>query len=570
MGQEPPGVVPKVFAPGIISLANRCEHGLCFNKDGQECYFTVRAANWSSAQIMVTRIENGQWTIPVQAPFSNNQSMCPSLADNDQSLYFSRSVDIYRVHRTAEGWSQPELVAAPASSPSQEYSCHISSLGNLWTCSWRSGGVGQCDLWRIRFADGQFTEATDLFTLNTTASDCGPVPGPNEDYIIWNSARAGGFGNMDLYISFSNGQGGWTSPRNLGPTINTSKTEAAPYISPDQKYLFFSRDDSSTDSTIYWVRVEAFLPDPNGPIFNLSTGQRFASIQNAVNCAQSGQIIMVSPGSYHENLILPNTPLTIRSANALDSAVVSLTTLSGEKTTPVVTLTAGSALRSIQGLTITGGADGIICQASRLQASGCIVTGNQDCGIEVSNESTLEMDHCIVAGNAGPGLRSLPKTGGRLGPVFSKVSITHSTIVQNRQYAIEGDGITVTNSILYFNGVSNGNVEIKGNNVNVLYSNVQGGFAGGNGNIGADPEFVALGTWADPNKPVTGDYHLKSRAGHWNPWTCTWMLDDINSPCIDAGDPNSPLDFEALGQCGDVVNIGAYGGTLEASRTTME
>ena len=82
---------------------------------------------------------------------------------------------------------------------------------------------------------------------------------------------------------------------------------------------------------------------------------------------------------------------------------------------------------------------------------------------------------------------------------------------------------------------------------------------------------MALGRWTNSNQYVLGDYHLKSRAGHWNPWTCAWVLDDdISSPCIDAGDPNSPLDYEALGQCGDVVNMGAYGGTPEASRTTKE
>jgi len=105
-----------------------------------------------------------------------------------------------------------------------------------------------------------------------------------------------------------------------------------PLLSPDHRYLFFSRDDTSTDENIYWVRVEAFLPDPNGPVFNLSTGQRFASIQTAINYAQSGQVILLSPGTYRENLILPNTPLTLRSANAQDSAVVSLTSLAWDKT----------------------------------------------------------------------------------------------------------------------------------------------------------------------------------------------------------------------------------------------
>ena len=574
MGQEPPGLTPKVFAPGLISLPNRCEHGLSLSKDGRECYLAIRAANWSSSQIMVMCYENGQWTTPVQAAFSDSQSICPSLADNDQSLYFSRSLDIWRVRRSptgsgTQGWSQPEIVGSPASSPQAEYSCHISSLGNLWTCSWRMGGVGGCDVWRVSSKEGQFAEATNLRTLNASASDCQPVPGPNEDYVLFHSDRAGGFGGADLYISFADGQGGWTAPRNLGPIINSSRNDAVPYLSPDHKYLFFSRDDTPADTNIYWVRVEAFLPDPNGPVFNLSSGERFASIQTAINYAQSGQVILLSPGTYKENLTLPNMPLTIRSANAQDSAVVSLTALAGDKGSPVVTLMPGSSLRSLQGLTITGGTDGIVCSGARLQLSSCVVAGHRDCGIEVSEESTLALDHCIVAGNVGAGLRSLPKATGRGPAKLSKVDLTQCTLVQNRGYALEGDGITVANSILYGNGTSVANVQIKDNTVKVSYSDVQGGFAG-QGNLDADPAFVASGTWSDPNTYALGDSHLKSKAGHWNPKICTWVLDDVTSPCIDAGDPSSPLGYEALGRCGTVVDMGAYGGTLEASRTTVE
>jgi len=424
-------------------------------------------------------------------------------------------------------------------------------------------------VWRISFADGQFKEATDIRAMNASADDCQPVPGPNEDYVVLHSGRPGGFGGVDLYASFADGQGGWAAPRNLGPIINSSKNDVAPYVSPDHKYLFFCRQDSATDQSVYWVRVEAFLPDPNGPVYNLSTGERFASIQTAVNYAQSGQVILVSPGIYHENLVLPNAQLTIRSANAQDSAVVALTTLAGDAGSPVVTLSPGTALRSLQGLTVTSGADGIVCAGARLQLSSCVITGHQDCGVEVSEEGTLGMDHCIVAGNAGPGLRSVPKTTARGSIKLSKVDLTQCTIVDNRGYALEGDGITVADSILYGNGISVGNVQIKGSDVRTSYSDVQGGF-GGRGDIDADPAFVASGAWTDQNTYVLGDYHLRSKAGHRNPKTCSWVQDDATSPCVDAGDPNSPLGYEALGECGTAVNMGAYGGTLEASRTTVE
>ncbi len=432
----------------------------------------------------------------------------------------------------------------------------------VWLNDWHGNLTADED----RFVDGQFTEATNLRTLNASISDCQPVPGPDEDYVVFHSDRPGGFGGSDLYISLADGLGGWTAPRNLGPIINSSKNDTVPYLSPDHKYLFFSREDTSTDTNIYWVSVDAFLPDPNGPVFNLSSGQRFASIQCAINYAEPGQVILISPGTYNENLILPNKALTIRSANAQDSAVVSLTTLAGDGSPPVVTVSIGTALRSLEGLTITGGTDGIVCSGANLALSHCVLTG---CGIEVSEESALSMDHCIVAGNAGPGLRSIPLITDRGMSKLSKVDLAHCTIVQNQGYALEGDGITVANSILYANGISVGNVQIKDSNVLVSYSDVQGGF-GGDGNLDADPAFAASGTWTDPNTYVMGDFHLKSTAGHWNPWYCAWVMDDVTSPCIDAGDPNSPLGYEALGRCGTVVNMGAYGGTPEASRTTAE
>jgi len=63
-----------------------------------------------------------------------------------------------------------------------------------------------------------------------------------------------------------------------------------------------------------------------------------------------------------------------------------------------------------------------------------------------------------------------------------------------------------------------------------------------------------------------GDYHLKSQAGRWDPNSRGWVEDDVTSRCIDAGDPNSPIGYEPFPN-GGVVNMGAYGGTAEASKS---
>ncbi len=46
----------------------------------------------------------------------------------------------------------------------------------------------------------------------------------------------------------------------------------------------------------------------------------------------------------------------------------------------------------------------------------------------------------------------------------------------------------------------------------------------------------------------------------------SWIQDDVTSPCIDAGDPNTPVGDEPESN-GGVINMGAYGGTAEASKS---
>jgi len=100
--------------------------------------------------------------------------------------------------------------------------------------------------------------------------------------------------------------------------------------------------------------------------------------------------------------------------------------------------------------------------------------------------------------------------------------------------------------------------------IGVFYSNVQGGFPG-QGNIDMNPLF------ADPNND---DYHLKSAAGRWtsassvepDPETQSWVIDEVSSPCIDSGDPDVPVGLERFPN-GGIINMGAYGGTPQASLT---
>jgi hypothetical protein len=114
--------------------------------------------------------------------------------------------------------------------------------------------------------------------------------------------------------------------------------------------------------------------------------------------------------------------------------------------------------------------------------------------------------------------------------------------------------------------------------VTIRYSDVRGGWQG-EGNIDADPCFAIPGHWVDASHPeivvkpdhpeatwTEGDYRLKSQAGRWNPATESWLQDAVTSSCIDAGDPQSSVGDEPQPN-GGRINLGAYGGTAEASKS---
>ncbi len=96
----------------------------------------------------------------------------------------------------------------------------------------------------------------------------------------------------------------------------------------------------------------------------------------------------------------------------------------------------------------------------------------------------------------------------------------------------------------------------------------------------ADPLFAMPGYWAssadltkvllasDPTAIwVPGDYPLRSQAGRWDQLGEKWVTDVLTSPCIDAGDPASPVGAEPQPN-GNRINMGAYGGTSQASLST--
>jgi len=238
------------------------------------------------------------------------------------------------------------------------------------------------------------------------------------------------------------------------------------------------------------------------------------------------------------------------------------------------------------GNTATGSGGAIRSSNGNVLVSNCMFTGNQASygGAIALYLDNMSIHNCVIIGN-----RAGYEFYGSGGGIFSNEStptITNCTIRGNLAYnygggilCVEHSDATVDNSVLWCNNAQEG-PEIGiiygafgPSSITISYSDVQGGAAGvyvdsgctlnwEAGNIDIDPNFADTSSY-DPNE---WDHHLKSQAGRWEPSSKTWVQDSQTSPCIDGGNPEDPIGDEPFPN-GGVINMGAYGGTAEASKS---
>lgn len=82
---------------------------------------------------------------------------------------------------------------------------------------------------------------------------------PDESYMIVSAKETKTY-ECELYISFRKPDSTWTVPVSLGAKINDGLAHRwGQYVTPDGKYLFYTRATNSKDSAIYWVRFDKLL-----------------------------------------------------------------------------------------------------------------------------------------------------------------------------------------------------------------------------------------------------------------------------------------------------------------------
>lgn len=270
-GQASPGPIPRVFAPGIVSLPDRYEYSIAFSPDLTECVFGVTDSTWSSFTLLYAKMaDDGTWSEPAPATFlGDGDALSPAFSRDGRRLFFASTrpqyppANLWQVERDSAGaWSRPVMIPAPVSAQSDEWSPSFTADGVMYFVSYRAGGHGDADIFRAApTASGYAAVANAGTPVNTPHLDSTPFIAPDESYLIFESDRPGGFGQQDLYVSHRR-DGAWTEPVNLGPNINTDQIEDEAYVTPDGKYLFFNRRAAFVtpiQSDLHWVEIGTLL-----------------------------------------------------------------------------------------------------------------------------------------------------------------------------------------------------------------------------------------------------------------------------------------------------------------------
>ncbi len=195
----------------------------------------------------------------------------------------------------------------------------------------------------------------------------------------------------------------------------------------------------------------------------------------------------------------------------------------------------------------------------------CRFTGNRvfgaDGGALYNDNTNVTFTNCLLVGNDADAGGAIHSRGGVA--VLTCCTLAHNRAIQVGGLSDEAGGCVLDHCIVW----GNDGQQLSGVAV-VTYSDVGGGWPG-DGNIDVDPLFTSPGFFSSVPKEqawIDGDYHLKSQAGRWDPTGEKWVQDDQTSLCIDAGDPSGPIGDESFPN-GGIANLGAYGGTIEASRS---
>jgi hypothetical protein len=275
LGQMPPSDTPRIFAEKmLLPDSGIAMDRSAFSSDGKEYYY-CNAIHWFSAKgnkIRYFKYNGKKW----QGPLVLNEGYyAPTFSMDGKTLYFLGGKGdgihafVWASQRIKDTWSKPEVFLKKNYGlydfmPTLSGICYVGSnahQGNIKDYS----TYDVCTL----FLDKKDTVIKSLGSpVNTPGFDGDFFIAPDESYMIISNKETKTY-ECELAITFRKPDHTWTKPQSLGPLINDGTAHRwGEYVTPDGKYLFYTKGTSEKDCHIYWVQFDSLKQQLRQKAFN--------------------------------------------------------------------------------------------------------------------------------------------------------------------------------------------------------------------------------------------------------------------------------------------------------------
>jgi hypothetical protein len=262
LGQKPPSEIPKVFAAGLLADPGTFAIGrIGMSPDGKQILYTQNDTwfNSTNEQIKEFRFQDGRWLGP-KVLFHRLAN--PALSADGKVLYLGGSMtQVLRCRRTGGSWGAPEPFFE--SSSVEVYNFNPTASSHFYACSNADDEdkrYGSTDVFSLVSLDRGRPVARSLGRpLNGIGFNGDFFVSPDESFIVLSAKETTDY-ECEIFISYRKADGSWTNPKSLGAEINNGVAHRfGEYVTPDNKYLFYTKGTSPKDTKIYWVRFDDML-----------------------------------------------------------------------------------------------------------------------------------------------------------------------------------------------------------------------------------------------------------------------------------------------------------------------
>lgn len=181
--------------------------------------------------------------------FKHNQYFPVLTADNETLIFTARSEDgdenLYVSQMTDGKWSKPQGISPKINTAANEGTCSISADGRtlVFTSCDGKDSFGSCDLYISRKIGSEWSTPENLGeSVNTRFWEAQPSLSNDGHILYFSSDRPGSLGQKDIWMTELRPDKTWAKAVNLGNTVNTVRDEISPFVHANGRTLFFASD----------------------------------------------------------------------------------------------------------------------------------------------------------------------------------------------------------------------------------------------------------------------------------------------------------------------------------------